>query len=158
MLVGVRPSVPAGVLLVVDRPLPLRETPAPFTSRSPDIATLGSSWTPSWQLGMYGCCFNKVLNEVSSRRCTGHQVYSLGWSPDGQLSMCCDLPTRFWFRYISAPKAEVIRSGSWLVRDVGGTRTHFACVIGRCLAIRLPRYPMFSSGMEPDLRASCTRV
>ena len=38
-----RPSVPASNSLIVDWPLCLRETPAPFTSRSPDIATLGPS-------------------------------------------------------------------------------------------------------------------
>ena len=53
LLVGVRPSVPAGALLAVDRPLHLRETPAPFTSRSPDIATLGPSWTPDRQLSLF---------------------------------------------------------------------------------------------------------
>jgi hypothetical protein len=37
---------------IVDRPLCLGETPAPFTSRSPGIATLGPSCTPSRQLGM----------------------------------------------------------------------------------------------------------
>ena len=45
-----RPSVPATKLLVVDRRLRLRETPVPFTSRSPGIATLGPSWTPDRQL------------------------------------------------------------------------------------------------------------
>ena len=67
------------------------ETPAPFTSRSPGIATLGPSCTPSSQLGML---FQKALNEVASRRCSWHQVHSLGCSPDGQLSVCCDLPTK----------------------------------------------------------------
>lgn len=37
--------------LIVDRPVNLREITGPFTSRSPDIATLGPSCTPSWQLG-----------------------------------------------------------------------------------------------------------
>jgi hypothetical protein len=36
---------------IVDRPLRLGETPAPFTSRSPGVATLGPSCTPSRQLG-----------------------------------------------------------------------------------------------------------
>ena len=36
--------------LTVDRPAHLAETPAPFTSRSPDIATLGPSCTPNRQL------------------------------------------------------------------------------------------------------------
>ena len=97
------------------------ETPAPFTSRSPGIATLGPSCTPSRQLGML---FQKALNEVSSRRCSWHQVHSLGCSPDGQSSVYCDLPTRCWLRYFSAPKVDVIRVGSWLVRDAGGSRTH----------------------------------
>ena len=35
---------------IVDWPHCLRETPAPFTSRSPDIATLGSSCNPNRQL------------------------------------------------------------------------------------------------------------
>jgi len=46
-----RPSVPATKSPIVDRPLRLREIPAPFTSRSPGIATLGPSCTPSRQLG-----------------------------------------------------------------------------------------------------------
>jgi hypothetical protein len=46
-----RPSVPATKSLIVDRPLRLREIPAPFTSRSPGIATLGPSCTPRRQLG-----------------------------------------------------------------------------------------------------------
>ena len=45
-----RPSVPATKSPIVDRPLRLREIPAPFTSRSPGIATLGPSCTPSRQL------------------------------------------------------------------------------------------------------------
>ena len=77
--------------LTVDWPLRLRETPAPFTSRSPGIATLGPSCTPSRQLGML---FQKALNEVSSRRCSWHHVNSLGCSPDGQLSVYVDLPTK----------------------------------------------------------------
>ena len=75
----------------VDWPLCLGETLAPFTSQSPGIATLGPSCTPSRQLGML---FQKALNEVSSRRCSLHQVNSLGCSPDGQLSVYCDLPTK----------------------------------------------------------------
>ena len=39
------------VLPTVDWPHRLRETPAPFTSRSPGIATLGPSCTPDRQLG-----------------------------------------------------------------------------------------------------------
>ena len=112
------------------------ETPTPFTSRSPGIATLGPSCTPSRQLGML---FQKALSEVSSRRCSWHQVNSLGCSPDGQLSVYCDLPTRFWLRYFSAPKVDVIRVGSWLVRDAGGSRTHFDRVAAGCLAIWLQR-------------------
>ena len=38
--------------LAVDWPLHLRETPAPFTSRSPGIATLGPSCTPGRQSGL----------------------------------------------------------------------------------------------------------
>ena len=76
---------------IVDRPLRLRETPAPFTSRSPGIATLGPSCTPSRQLSLL---FQKALNEVTSRRCSWHQVHSLGCSPDRQLSVSCDLPTK----------------------------------------------------------------
>ena len=76
---------------IVDRPVCLGETPAPFTSQSPGIATLGPSCTPSRQLGML---FQKALNEVSSRRCSWHQVHSLGCSPDRQLSVSCDLPTK----------------------------------------------------------------
>ncbi len=33
----------------------VRETPAPITSRSPDIATLGSSCIPNWQSKLLGC-------------------------------------------------------------------------------------------------------
>ena len=113
------------------------ETPAPFTSRSPGIATLGPSCTPSRQLGML---FQKALNEVSSRRCSWHQVRSLGCSPDRQLSVYCDLPTRFWLRYFSAPKVDVIRVGSWLVRDAGGNRTHFERVAPDCRAVWLQRH------------------
>ena len=40
------------VSLTVDRPLRLNETPAPFTSRSPGIATLGPSCTPDRQLDL----------------------------------------------------------------------------------------------------------
>ena len=40
-------------LLIVDWPLHLRESPAPFTSRSPGIATLRPSWTPDRQWGLY---------------------------------------------------------------------------------------------------------
>jgi hypothetical protein len=90
-VLALRSSVPATKSPIVDWPLRLRETPAPFTSRSPGIATLGPSCTPSRQLGML---FQKALNEVSSRRCSWHQVHSLGCSPDGQLSVCCDLPTK----------------------------------------------------------------
>ena len=46
----IRSSVISHEWLTVDRPAHLVETPAPFTSRSPDIATLGPSCTPNWQL------------------------------------------------------------------------------------------------------------
>lgn len=39
--------------LTVDWPLHLRETPVPFTSRLPGIATLGPSCTPDRQLGSW---------------------------------------------------------------------------------------------------------
>jgi hypothetical protein len=38
-------------LPIVDRPLCLGETPAPFASRSPGVTTLGPSCTPGRQLG-----------------------------------------------------------------------------------------------------------
>ena len=47
---ALRPSVSAVDPLIVDWPHRLRETPAPFTSRSPGIATLGPSCTPDRQL------------------------------------------------------------------------------------------------------------
>ena len=34
---------------------------------------------------------------------------------------------------------DVIRTGSWLVRDAGGNRTHFNCFAGSRLAIWLQR-------------------
>ena len=49
---GLRPSVSASMLPIVDRPLRLGETPAPFTSRSPSVATLGPSCTPNGQSGI----------------------------------------------------------------------------------------------------------
>ncbi len=61
-----RPSVPTTKSPIVDRPLRLGETPAPFASRSPGFTTLGPSCTPSRQLS------NVVKlskpNEGSSRR------------------------------------------------------------------------------------------
>ena len=51
-VLSLRSSVPATKLPIVDWPLCLGETPAPFTSRSPGIATLGPSCTPSRQLGL----------------------------------------------------------------------------------------------------------
>ncbi len=48
-ITAVRISKPR--LLTVDWPLRLRETQAPFTSRSPGVATLGPSWIPGGQLG-----------------------------------------------------------------------------------------------------------
>ena len=80
--------------------------------------------------------------ETVLRRCLWHQVNSLGWSPDGQLSIDGDLPTKEWLRYFSAPKVDVIRTDSWLIRDAGGNRTHFHCFAGSCLAIWLPRHRM----------------
>ena len=46
--------------LTVDWPLCLRETLAPFTSRSPGVATLGPSCSPGRQLG----CQSRPSNEV----------------------------------------------------------------------------------------------
>jgi hypothetical protein len=48
---GLRPSVSASMLPIVDWPLRLGETPAPFTSRSPGVATLRPSCTPNGQSG-----------------------------------------------------------------------------------------------------------
>jgi len=50
-LISLRPSVPATKSPIVDRPLHLQETPAPFASRSPGVTTLGPSCTPDRQLG-----------------------------------------------------------------------------------------------------------
>ena len=65
-VLSLRPSVPATKSPIVDRPLRLREIPAPFTSRSPGIATLGPSCTPSRQLG--SVVKLSKPNEGSSRR------------------------------------------------------------------------------------------
>ena len=46
---GLRPSVSASMLPIVDWPLCLRKTLVPFTSRLPGIATLGPSCTPNGQ-------------------------------------------------------------------------------------------------------------
>ena len=51
--VAFAPAVPIGESPTVDWPLCLGETPAPFTSRSPGIATLGPSYvlpTGSWAI------------------------------------------------------------------------------------------------------------
>jgi hypothetical protein len=48
---GLRSSVSASMLPIVDWPLRLGETPAPFTSRSPGVATLRPSCTPNGQSG-----------------------------------------------------------------------------------------------------------
>ena len=49
---GLRPSVSANMPPIVDWPLRLRETPAPFTGWSPSVATLGPSCTPNGQSGI----------------------------------------------------------------------------------------------------------
>ena len=58
--------------------------------RTPGIATLGPSCTPSSQLGLY-----------------------------------YDLPTKSKLRHRSLSQKDVVRTGSWSVRDAGGNRTHF---------------------------------
>ena len=40
---------------------------------------------------------------------------------------------------------DVVRTGSWLVRDAGGNRTHFDRVAAGCLAIWLQRHRAHSS-------------
>lgn len=47
-----RPYQPPTCALTVDWPCDLWEIQAPFTSRSPGIATLGPSWTPRRQLSL----------------------------------------------------------------------------------------------------------
>lgn len=64
--------------LTVDWPLRLRETPAPFTSRSPGIATLGPSCTPSRQLRCLFRPSNEGMVRTSFSRC------SLNRQLDGQ--------------------------------------------------------------------------
>ena len=75
---GLRPSVSASMLPIVDWPLCLRETPAPFTSRSPGIATLGPSCTPNGQSG--------IGQKTSQRRKGSDVVIVQGCSLNRQLA------------------------------------------------------------------------
>jgi hypothetical protein len=77
---GLRPSVPASMLPIVDWLLCLGETPAPFTSWSPSVATLGPSCTPNGQ--------SDIRLKTLQRR-NGSDVFiisrcSLNWQSDGQ--------------------------------------------------------------------------
>ena len=67
---------------IVDRPLCLRETPAPFTSRSPGIATLGPSCTPSRQLGNV-VQLSKAQRGIIETGLFGSQTYNLDVVPTG---------------------------------------------------------------------------
>jgi hypothetical protein len=79
-----RPSVPATKSPIVDRPLRLREIPAPFTSRSPGIATLGPSCTPSRQLGSV-VKLSKAQRRIIETSLFGGPGTPPGCSPDRQL-------------------------------------------------------------------------
>ena len=81
---------------IVDRPLHLRETPAPFTSRSPGITTLGPSCTPSRQLGSV-VRLSKAQRRIIETCLFGSQTYNLDVVPTGSWAHDLDHPTKKWF-------------------------------------------------------------
>jgi hypothetical protein len=115
-LLSLRPSASAARgELTVDWPLRLRETSAPFTSRSPGIATLGPSYVlpaGSWAivlrllLDATGSRRSSRIaeiarepNEVSPRPCHGHRLTACDVVPAGSWATCCDRPTKDWLRH-----------------------------------------------------------
>ena len=85
---------------IVDRFHCLRETPAPFTSRSPDIATLGPSWIPDGQLGMFCDLPTKKKAQTfffSQRRCSPNRQLvgqRRRWESNPLRPGCSRLPCR----------------------------------------------------------------